>query len=60
MRDVMFYLEAQSKVNASPLKSEIQDGEVVIGASGTSDPSPTSTRANGLSSRGGRKKRGGR
>ena len=56
----MFYLEAQSKVNASPLKSEIQDGEVVIGASGASDPSPTgNSRANGLS-RGGRKKRGGR
>ena len=30
MRDVMFYLEAQSKVGQSPLKDEIQQGEVVI------------------------------
>ena len=27
----MFYLEAQSKVGQSPLKDEIQQGEVTIG-----------------------------
>merc|ERR1712062_554912 len=31
MRDVMFYLEAQNKVVQSPLRDEIQQGEVTIG-----------------------------
>ena len=30
MRDVMFYLEAQNKVEHSHLKEDIQQGEVVI------------------------------
>ena len=32
----MFYLEAQNKVEQSHLKEEIQEGEVVIGAQGSS------------------------
>ena len=30
VRDLMFYMEAQSKVGASPLKEEIQEGNVVV------------------------------
>lgn len=52
IRDVMFYLEAQNKVEQSALKDEIQQGEVVI-ASGSSPK-------NGMTRGSGRKKRGGR
>ena len=52
IRDVMFYLEAQNKVEQSDLKDEIQQGEVVI-ASGSSPK-------NGITRGSGRKKRGGR
>ena len=57
MRDVMFYLEAQNKVDQSSMKDEIQQGEVVIGT-------PTSTPPSAPSSGGGkqshRRKRSGR
>ena len=52
IRDVMFYLEAQNKVDQSPLKDEIQQGEVSL-------PSG-STPKNGLPRGKGRSKRGGR
>ena len=47
MRDLMFYLEAQSTVSKSPLADEIQEGSVEVGAT------PTTSKT----SRGGKKKR---
>lgn len=30
MRDLMFYIEAQTSIAKSPLKEEIQDGNVIV------------------------------
>ena len=61
MRDVMFYLEAQNKVVQSPLRDEIQQGEVTIGE-GSSATNAGNTPKSGVSRGGGgssgRKKRG--
>merc|ERR550525_2111984 len=61
MRDVMFYLEAQNKVVQSPLRDEIQQGEVTIGE-GSSATNAGNTPKSGSSRGGGggsgRKKRG--
>lgn len=53
----MFYLEAQSKVGQSPLKDEIQQGEVVIGASSGGSASAANA---GTKNGGHRRKRSGR
>merc|ERR1719350_559132 len=53
IRDVMFYLEAQSKVGQSPLREEIQQGEVTIGE-GSAGNTPKSGGSRGGGS--GRKK----
>ena len=55
MRDIMFYLEAQSKVGQSPLKDEIQGGDVVLPAEAAA--SGTTPKVNGAQRGGRRKKR---
>ena len=53
----MFYLEAQSKVGQSPLKDEIQQGEVTIGEGSANGNTPKSGASRGGGGSG-RKKRG--
>eukprot|EP00093_Oithona_nana_P009200 09200.XXX_438849_437117_1 [CDS] Oithona nana genome sequencing. len=53
IRDVMFYLEAQNKVVTSPLKDEIQQGDVVLPAADTG----ATPKVNGTQRGKGRKKR---
>lgn len=31
VRDIMFFIEAQKQIDESPLRSEIQDGQVTVG-----------------------------
>ena len=58
MRDVMFYLEAQNKVGQSPLKDEIQQGEVVIA---TPNGTPNTSGQTGAVAKGAhRRKKSGR
>ena len=54
----MFYLEAQNKVDESPLKDEIQQGDVHVIQNSTS-ATPTS-RVNGAISKNHRRKKSGR
>ena len=54
----MFYLEAQSKVGQSPLKDEIQQGEVMIGEGSANGNTPKSGASRGGGGGSGRKKRG--
>merc|ERR1711864_31332 len=51
VRDLMFYLEAQIKVQESPLKGEIEEGQIVVGEGGGRSDSSTPRRV----SKGGRK-----
>lgn len=57
LRDIMFYLEAQQKINQMPAdtRQEIQEGQINIASSANSAPSGSSGK---LSSRKGRGKRG--
>jgi hypothetical protein len=52
----MFYMEAQAKVAQSPLKTEIQEGDISIGTQQDNGGGPTGSSGG----RGGRKRRGGR
>lgn len=54
LRDVMFFLQAQEKIAASPMKSELENGEVTVGEAAAA--STTTSEAK----KGGRKKRGGK
>jgi len=60
MRDVMFYLEAQNKVVQSPLRDEIQQGEVTIGEGSGATNAGNTPKSGGSRGGGGsgRKKRG--
>ena len=60
MRDVMFYLEAQNKVVQSPLRDEIQQGEVTIGERSSATNAGNTPKSGGSRGGGGsgRKKRG--
>ena len=62
MRDVMFYLEAQNKVEESSMKEDIQKGEVVmIGTPSNTPPGPNNPgSSSGGKSSHNRRKRSGR
>lgn len=59
LRDVMFYLETQQKINHLPAETrqEIQEGQINIAMASASSP-PSSGGSGKLSSRKGRSKRG--
>lgn len=59
LRDVMFYLEAQQKINHLPAETrqEIQEGQINIAMAAAPSP-PTSGSSGKLPSRKGRSKRG--
>lgn len=59
LRDVMFYLEAQQKINHLPAETrqEIQEGQINIAMAAAPSP-PTSGNSGKLPSRKGRSKRG--
>ena len=50
VRDLMFFLESQAKIQESPLKGEIEGGQIVIGENGSGENS-----TNRKVSKGGRK-----
>lgn len=43
LRDIMFYMEAQMKIEESPLREEIVEGQVVVGQSAET-PGPSKGR----------------
>lgn len=61
MRDVMFYLEAQNKVDKSSMKEEIQQegAQVVIGTPANTPPAPNAGTS-GENKQNHRRKRSGR
>jgi len=46
VRDLMFYLEAQAKVQQSPLKGEIEEGQLIVGEASSGGGGATPRRGN--------------